>query len=292
MSKRTNTFPDLIPNVGFNVKAQEQFAQDHGITFEHWAAIPSPIGLRERGDYRRSETLDTISENGFIYKKVGEFTGIVVNNHKSNYKSEGGIFDNATARLVLPKFYNARNPSKAKEISLLPGDRIYAKQLELNVSNYQRAEYGVTHNDFLQFPAKTVDHLIDSRGIEYKCGVDFLIDAEGSIQWIPGKNNPGIDKTTGKGRVYAVRYTYLAFWYISQLLNEIRVTNNEAGSPVRLPYQALIQREYVYHNRVRSETKAITTEEQSPVSRTNEQPDSKTDANRYEIQVDASKFEE
>lgn len=292
MDKRKIVLPDLIPNIGFNTKSQEQFIQDHGIIFEHWSAIPSPIGLKDRGDYRRSDSLDTISENGFIYKKVGEFTGVIVNNSKSNTLSEGGIFDNSVARLVLPKYYNARCPSKTKEISLLPGDRIYAKALELKVDNYQRAEYSVTHSDFLQFPAKCVSVLVDSKNREYKFGIDFKIDNNGNIQWIEGKRNPGIDDSTGKGRIYSIRYTYLAFWYVSQIINEIRVTNDDKGNPVRLPYQVQIQREYVYHNRNRKDSENITSDQEKPDSRTHEEPDNSLNPNQYDVKVDISNFEE
>lgn len=292
MSERIKVLPDVIPDVGFNTKAQEQFAQDKGTIFEHWAAIPSPIGLKDRGDYRRSDTLDTIAENGFIYKKVGEFTATIVSNSKSNNQMEGGIFDNSTARLILPKFYNARCPSKTKEIALLPGDRLYTKGIELKVDNYQRAEFGIKHSDFLQFPAKCVSHLMDSRGIEYTYGLDFIIDNQGNIKWVDGKKNPGIESSTGKGRVYSIRYTYLAFWYVSQLVNEIRVTNDGAGNPVRLPYQVTIQREYVYHNRNRGNTQEITSEAQKPTSRTSEQPDDVLDPNQYDVKVDISQFEE
>jgi hypothetical protein len=292
MSNRVKVLPNIIPNIGFNTIAQEQFAKDKGIVFEHFAAIPSPIGLKDRGDYRRSDTLDTVSENGFIYKKVGEFTATIVSNGKSNQQMEGGIFDNSTARLVLPKFYNDNCPSNTKEISLLPGDRVYTKRIELKVDNYQRAEFGVNHSDFLQFPAKCVSYLMDSRGIEYTYGREFKIDSNGNIEWIQGQNNPGIELSTGKGRVYSIRYTYLAFWYVSQLINEIRVTNDGNGNPVRLPYQVTIQREYVYHNRTRGNTKNITSGAQQPTNRTNEKPSESLDPNKYDVQVDISKFEE
>jgi hypothetical protein len=213
---------------------------------EHYAAIPSPIGLKDRGDYRRSDQYDSISSNGMIYKKVGCFTGVIVSNSKRKTQNDAGIIDYSTARLLLPRFYNDN-----KEIHIAPGDRVFIKDLEVLVSNYQRMQYDPGNFDRAQFPIKCVEYLIDSRSLEYKEGVHFKIQ-DGYIEWIDGKDNPGIDPDTGKGRVYSIRYKYNAHWYITEIPNEVRVTQgtNENGEkiPERMQYSAIIQREYVYYN--------------------------------------------
>lgn len=303
MSK-PRALPDLLPEIKFNLNAQEAFAKARGVVFEHWAATPSPIGLKDRGDYRRSDTLDVFSENGFIFKKVGEFVATLVNAPDSSQTggpAEGGLYDNSTGRLILPKFYNKDCPSDTKEISILPGDRVYAKDLELVVDNYQRAEYNPTGSDFLQYPAKCVQTLIDSKGIEYTEGVQFKVNSEGNIQWIDGKSNPGIDPETGKGRVYSIRYGYKAFWYVTQLLNEIRITNTDtATEPTRMPQHVMVQREYVYHNKNRGD-KANKTEKEIKAevkdkkakrpSRKVKEPRSKITENKPRLKVDMKDFE-
>jgi hypothetical protein len=49
-----------------------------------------------------------------------------------------------------------------------------------------------------------------------------------------------------------MRYKYNAHWYITEIPNEVRVIQgtNENGDrvPQRMPYSAVIQREYVYYN--------------------------------------------
>lgn len=288
MSDRTKVLPNIIPNIGFNLESQESFVKDHGILLEHWAAIPSTIGQKDRGDLRRPDTLDTIAENGFIYKKVGEFVGTIIGNSKRHNHVEGGIFDNSTARLVLPKFYS-EDCGGGKEIALLPGDRIYAKTIEIKVPNYQKVEYKPGHNDFLQFPAKEVQMLQDSRGVDYVEGRHFKVDCNGNIEWIDGQKNPGIDPETGRGRLYGVRYFYVAFWYVQQLINEVRITNtNDSNTPERMPYHVLLQREYVYHNRTKPSVENKNTE----TPRTNEPPVENIDPNQYKVKVDIRNFEE
>ena len=192
--------PNSIPDIKFNLEAQEQFGNDKGIILEHWAAIPSTIGQKDRGDLRRPDSLDTVSENGFIYKKIGEFVGTILGNSKKNSHGEGGIIDQSTARLMMPKYY-AESCGNNKEIALLPGDRLYAKQIELKVPNYQKVEFKPKSTDTLQFPAKCVVFLKDSNNIEYTEGVEFMITDDGDIKWISGKSNPGIDPETGGGNL-------------------------------------------------------------------------------------------
>jgi hypothetical protein len=291
--KRPKALPDMIPDVKFNLEAQEQFANDKGIEFEHWAAMPSPIGRKDRGDYRRPDSLDTRSEGAFIYKKVGTFKCTMVGNSKSHKYgvAEGGIYDNSTARIVIPKFYKTtKSRKKNQEISLLPGDRIYAKGIDVKVPNYQEVEYMPDRVDVLQFPVHCVEMLEDSQGKEYKQGKDFNINKDGNIKWLASGSNPGVDPDTGNGRIYSIRYKYLAFWYIAELINEIRMTNTDGETPARLPYHAVVQREYVYHNKNRGDAKDSNVE--NTTERTVQEPVEDTvNLDDYEVKVDIRSFE-
>lgn len=238
--------PKDLFQVTMDLAKNDDLITQRGVEFEHWAAIPSPIGLKDRGDYRRSDQYDTITSNGMIYKKTGCFVAAIVSNSKRKTAGEGGVIDYSTARLLVPRKY-----ADGSEVHLAPGDRVFIKDLEVLVSNYQRMQYAPGSLDRAQFPVKSVEYLIDSTNKEYKCGVHFRIK-DGHIEWINGKDNPGIDPDTGKGRVYSMRYKYNAHWYITEIPNEVRVIQgtNDSGErfPERMPYSAIIQREYVYYN--------------------------------------------
>lgn len=301
--KQTYTLPKDpkdLEQISFNLDKQDQFIQSHGVSFIHYRAIPSPIGLKDRGDYRRSDSLDTIAENGFIYKKYGEFMGVLMNNHKSKQQVDGGLYDSSEARLTLPRFYSSDSEEAANErIHLCPGDRIFLKNVkkeEKNVVNYQRVQYNPNGNDFLQFPATCVELIIDSLGREYKEGVHFRITSGkidfGNIEWIDGKSNPGIDEDTGNGRVYSIRYRYEAHWYIAAILNELRigrVTDGNVRKESRMPYQVLIQREYLYHNRNHGDTSTETKD--NTTNRTVPEPDQNSTHDGYQIKVNINDFE-
>lgn len=288
--------PAELEQISFNMDKQDQFVKSHGVCFLHFRAMPSPIGLKDRGEYRRSDSLDTISENGFVYNQDGEFDGVVLGNSKQKQQVEGGLYDYSEARLTLPRFYNEDSKSSAgKRIHLVQGDRLYLKNVskeEKDVVNYQRVHYNPNGVDYLQFPATEVESIMDSQGNFYKEGVHFKINKDGNIQWISNKKNPGIDPDTGKGRVYSVRYRYEAHWYVSAIINELRIGNVTTGGErkeSRMGYQVMIQREYVYHNRNRGDS--VDTNKETETDRTREKQEESIDPNQYQVKVNVNSFE-
>jgi len=243
--------PADLFQVTMDLDKNDDLITQRGVEFEHWVAISSPIGLKDRGDYRRSDMYDTVTSNGMVYKKTGCFTAAIVSNNKRKKAAEGGVLDYSTARLLVPRYYNDEATADGEEIHLAPGDRVFIKDLEVLISNYQRMEYNPGGKDRAQFPLKSVSHCIDSQNKTYKCGYHFKI-VDGHIQWIDGRSNPGIDPETGNGRIYSIRYKYNAHWYITEIPNEVRVIQGtiDGGDriPQRMPYSAVIQREYVYYN--------------------------------------------
>ena len=260
--------------VSINLKADEEFINGQGIDIIHYEAVPSSIGIKERGDYRKVDAPDIAASNGFIYKKAGIFTGVIVSNGKSKNPIDGGLFDESVAKLILPRFYNKTSDedSGGARIHLAPGDRLYIKDTDVEVPNYQKMTYTANGVDQAQFPITCVKHCQDSQGIEYTFGRHFTLDKDGNIKWISGQKNPGIDPDTGLGRVYSLRYLYNAHYYVLSVPNELRVGRaTEGGSRTtsRMPYHAVIQREYVYHQQVNSDKVEV---QDKKTSRTKEKP--------------------
>lgn len=244
-----------LPQVSLDLDKLDQFSTGLGVDFIHYKAIPSPIGLKDRGDYRRPDGLDTISSNGMIYVKAGVFTATFIANSESQSFDSAGILDYSTARLVMPRFYNKNSEVAAGErIYIAPGDRLHLTDphADVKVPNYHRMDFDwETKLDRLNFPAVKVEFIIDSQGKRFIEGVDFELTPHGDIAWLPGGQNPGIDPDTKKGRPYAIRYLYNAHWYCVSIPNEVRITNvtvDGIRKPERMPYHVVIQREYVFRN--------------------------------------------
>ncbi len=243
----------------FDLFRQDVFVSGLGVDFVHFKAIPSPIGKADRGDYRRNDGVDTITSNGFIYKAAGVFTATITDNVSTHKRADSGISDNSTNRLVMPRFYNQNGLSDGNRIYLEIGDRLYIKDPDADVFvvTYHEMDYDPNSDNVAFFPIVKMDApIIDSQNTEYTENLDFSITSDGNIRWIPGGKNPGIDPSTGKGRIYSVRYLYRAYFYVTRLLKEVRITNVTSGgvrSPQRMPMYAEITREFLFRNQNRSE---------------------------------------
>ena len=290
-------FPE-VPQVSFDLKVQDNFVTSHAVEFVHFSALPSPIGLKDKGGYRRSDQYDDESTNGFLYKKVGCFSAVMMSNSRQKADLDGGQMDPSVCRITLPRFYNIdeNNESAGKRIYLAPGDRIYVKnpKVDTNVVNYQLMEYDQDRDNVAQFPIKCIESVVDNRNISYNEGVDFIVTREGNIRWINPTKNPGMDVDTGKGRVYAIRYIYEAHWYVVSLPNEVRigrVTEGDSREETRFPYQAQLVREYVYHNRKNSDKPNQKQEKDERPSREVPEP-SNTLHKKPKIKIEMSDIEE
>ena len=230
-----------------------------GADFKHYKAMPSPIGKNDRGSYRRSDGVDTITSNGMIFQCVGTFTATMTDNSREQKRSGGGVLDPSESKLVLPRFYNKNGVSDGDRIYLAPGDRIYFADPNADdrVSTYQSMDYQSDVDNEPLFPICKLElPIVDSRGIQYSEGLDYQVTSEGNIRWLPGGKNPGTDPNTGRGRVYSVRYLYKAYYYIVALPKEVRITNVTVGGvrgPERMPYHAIVVREYIFHNQNRGD---------------------------------------
>lgn len=254
-----NQYPTIQPlspfgQHSFDLVKQDAFVTSLGIDFTHFKAMPSPIGLKDRGEYRREDGVDVVSSNGMLYFCAGTFSATMTDNSRDQKRIEQGLLDPSQSRLVLPRFYNKYATSDSKDrIYLSIGDRVYLsdKDADVRVTNYQQMNYEAGDN-VPMFPIWEMDKgcpIIDSTGATYTQNSDFCVTEAGNIRWTG--RNPGIDPDTGKGRVYSVRYLYRAFWYVVALPKEVRITNVTEGGvrrPERMPEHAIIVREYIYHN--------------------------------------------
>lgn len=245
---------DVFEQQTFDLNRLDFFVNSLGVDFTHYRAMPSPIGQKDRGDYRRNDGVDTITSNGMLYKCAGTFTATITDNSRDQKNSDGGLLDPSTSRLVMPRFYNKVGQDDGKRIYLMPEDRVYISDpnADVKVANYHKMDYQPNIDNVAMFPIICMEqNIVDSRNVEFVENIDFIITTDGNIRWLPTGNNPGIDPDTGKGRIYSVRYLYNAFWYIISTPKELRITNvttNGVRSPQRMPYYAVIMREYMFHN--------------------------------------------
>lgn len=269
--------PAIIPfapyvQESFDLNRLDAFVKSLGSTFYHWKSTPSPIGLNDRGDYRRNNNVDVITSNGYLYSFGGKFTATMTGNQKDQRRpTEGALIDASSSYLVLPRFYDEKPSAptngddnkdccndlgsavQKRRIRLAVGDRLYSDPtIDDLVVNKELMNFSYNSPNVPMFPIVEMDAPItDSRGVSYTQGIDYNIDCDGNISWIVGGSNPGIDPDTGAGRSYTIRYLYRAFYYVTSILREVRITEITEGSvrrPERMPMYVQLTREYIYHN--------------------------------------------
>lgn len=244
MSRRNNPI-DHSPYdaVSFDAGAFEDAIQAHGIKLVHYRAMRCPVGMVDQYSERRPHKDHSGCQGGFLYFEAGECTSLFSGNSTNSKMADVGLLDGSTVSVTFPKFYDGTE----QEILLATFDRIYLKENKVPVINWQLFEYNQAGYNKMQYPVEHVEHLVDSNGVQYKLGVDFEV-ADGQIKWI-GKT-PGMDLETNKGLVCSIRYTYLPFWYVKNLMHEVRVIQIEdpLGNRAieRMPFAAMLQREYVF----------------------------------------------
>ncbi len=248
----TDRFQLDLPDqsTSFDPEAFDNLLRSQGATLEHYAAILCPLGLDNKNDIRHSNHPGKCS-NGFIYRKIGEVTANVTSNSSNQNWSNRGIEDHASAFTTLPRFYENRCDGRTTNIPIRIQlfDRIYIKDLEVQVVNTEKVEHNQTGIDRLAYPAKMVEFLIDANGKEYICGADFEI-VDGDLHWKENRA-PGYNPDLDTGVIFSVRYTYTPFYYVESLGHEVRlarIVNPENGAVElkRMPFQLRLQREYAF----------------------------------------------
>lgn len=294
-----------IVQTSFSLVQDDAFVTGQGIDYAHYKCVVSPIGLKDRGDYRR-DGLDTITSNGMIYVYAGTFSAAEVSNTRDKRRTDGGTDDPSTSNLIMPRFYNKGGPSLVNQLNsapvddgcriyMAPGDRIYVSdpQANVSVSNYQKMTFELDDN-VPMYPIVCMElPIYDSRNIQYVQGLDYVITPKGNISWLPTGSNPGFDPQTGLGRVYSVRYLYKAYFYVVSLPKEVRmavVTEGGVRQSERMAYNAQIQREYVYHSQNKGDPKN-TTQSKTP-DRAVQEPLGTVKPNPSSVIVDMTQFSE
>lgn len=277
----------------FDLDRLDNFVTSLGVEYLHYKAMPSPIGKNDRGDFRRNDGVDIITSNGMLYVFSGKISMTMTDNSRDRKRGEAGIIDPSESKLVLPRFYNKNGIADGDRIFLLPGDRIYVADpnVEVQVSNAQEMDYESGIDNVPMFHITKMElPIVDSRNIHYKEDVDFCITSAGNIRWLAGGRNPGIDPATGKGRVYSVRYLYRAYWYIGPLVKEVRITNitdeNGVRAPERMAYHAIAIREYLYHNQNKGDQSNQL--KSDTADRADKAPIQSINPNKFNIPVDMS----
>lgn len=267
--------PTTIPpeRISFDNDAFDEMLRSQGVKLVHYQAMRCPVGMTNLDDNRRPHEDHAGCSNGFIYQKMGTITALFIGNSKHKNPSDLGYWDGSTVQVSFPRYYDQADNCPADErveIFVAPFDRFYLYESSILVPTWQLFLHHESGLDRVKYPPVKVQSLMDAAGIKYTENVDFQVSGT-QLKWIgrqpaeqmdvgPGLI-PGTDladisginvQNSGdptRGSVCSIRYLYQPFWYVGQIIHEIRVTQetNFLGdrSLKRAPQQAMLHREYV-----------------------------------------------
>lgn len=244
--------PLVNDQVRFDVDAFDRLIKGQGVRFRHFRAMPCPVGLGDRYDVRKVHDDHSGCSNGFLYHYAGEVVCTFSGNGKQVQLIDAGLLTGATVQVTVPRFYDDK-PSE--EVLITVFDRFYLAEDKAYVIGMQRFEANATGKDRMNYPVAKVEAIVDSDGKLYDKS-DYTVE-DGQIVWT-GYSRPGIDPQSRKGQICSIRYRYKPFWYCKDLLHEVRVVQaidpiTGLAGTVRMPYAALLQREYVFENEQRDD---------------------------------------
>jgi hypothetical protein len=240
--------------VTFDIDAFDEAIQAHGVKFQHYQALPCPVGMTDLDDNRRPNNHTNCScTNGFIYGKAGTITGLFTGNSKTKTPDEMGFWDASTVQVTFPRFYDECD----RPLYVAPYDRFYLDE-DLNVVTWQRFIHSENSVDRLKYPVVEIIRLMDNTGMVYNQD-DYEI-SNGCIKWtgrqpVPSMDiGPGLDGSViDRGAVCSVRYTYRPYFYCGQMMHELRVARMVEGPKgrhmERMPQSCLLHREFVVNTK-------------------------------------------
>lgn len=248
--------------ISFDVEAFDEAIENQGVTLVHYRALRCPVGMTDLDDNRRTHPDHEGCSNGFIYTRVGTVRGLFINNSNRKRPDDLGFWDGSTVQVTMPRFYDDPDDQR---IFVAPFDRFYLEEADHLVPSWQLFVHHESGLDRLKYPVAMVEELVDSAGLRYYEGQDFKI-SHGGLQWLT-QRRPTPNLTTGpggsgfdtdRGCICAIRYRYQPYWYVGQVLHEIRTT--QVTDPVtgdrrveRMPQAVMLHREYVALSRDQNE---------------------------------------
>lgn len=259
-------------HISFDADAFDALLRGQGVKLVHYRAMRCPVGMIDLDDNRRPHPDHVGCTNGFVYTKVGTITALFTGNSKHKNIEDIGWWDGSTVQVSFPRSYDQCDDCDAVEFFVAPFDRFYLHEENIMVPTWQLFLHNETGLDRLKYPVVKVEDLMDARGDRYAQDTDFTIALGGQLKWGTRQPTPELQVGPGllppspdldftgltpvsssgnptRGAVCSVRYLYRPFWYVGQLVHEIRVSQigqfNGPNKLTRMPQAAVLHREYV-----------------------------------------------
>lgn len=237
--------PGYTPDFSLNIKNFDQLLSQRGIRMIHEKAIPCPNILTVDSN-AHEPNCKFCDNNGFLHYGKQEIWGILSGNSIQKTFEAHGVWEIGTAVVTLPTMYPDGKPADFNSF-----DRLILPDFTVRLWELKEYEPSQEGKQKLRYPVREVEYAssISRSGVEkrYFQGIDFNIDPDGDVRWVPGKE-PNYDSTSEHGEVISWSFYSAPVYLVVQVLRELRVSQEMVGGnkvPRKLPQQVLVRRDFL-----------------------------------------------
>jgi hypothetical protein len=237
--------PPQIADVSLKGVSFDQLINQRGIHFIHRKAIPC-FNIKDINQNTHDPLCTICDGSGLYYYQEKEIVGVFYSNSLERMFEHHGVWDVGTAVVTLPTEYPDGTEADFNIFDQLVIRDFTVRMWELKefvptATNIQQVRYPIEKIDFM---ASASNDIIKT----YTPDVDYVLTADGKIQWLPGKE-PHYDSINERGDVYVAAYYANPVYTVLQHMRELRITQEMQpdGRKIakRLPQQVLVKRDYL-----------------------------------------------
>lgn len=237
--------PPTIPDPSILGQSFDQLLSIRGVRMIHSKVIPCPNVIAV-DDSAHQPNCGFCDNNGFVYYDQKEIWGTFGSNSIQKTFEQHGVWETGMATVTVPTEY-----PDGVEADFNTFDKLVLPDFTIRL--WEMKEYEPRPGDVqtLRYPVQKIDYAMSiTNGVQriYMRDVDFTINPQGQIVWVPSKT-PAYNAATGRGEAISWSYYATPVYLVVQTLRELRITQEltNAGTKIarRLPQSILVKRDFL-----------------------------------------------
>lgn len=237
--------PGFIPDPSIKGVSFDQLINNRGIRFIHRRAVPCP-NVKSIDTNVHAPECAFCNDSGIMQYGAKEIIGTFLSNSMQKTFEMHGIWEIGKATVTLPAEY-----ADGTQADFNTFDRLIVTDFTVRMWELKDYEPRPAGKQRLRYPVQNVDFassVVNNVQKFYVKDIDFLVDPDGSIAWIAGRE-PGYDNINEQGEVIVWSYYANPEYIVMQTMHELRITQemqpNGTKIARRLPQQVLVQRDFL-----------------------------------------------
>lgn len=222
----------------------DQLLSQRGVRMIHHKAIPC-MNVDSTDYQAHQPDCPFCDDSGLIYYESKEIWGTFSGNSMEKTFEAHGVWEVGSAVVTLPTEY-----PDGTQADFNTYDRLELPDFTVRLWQHKMYEPRPEGIQSLRYPIERVEYassITDNVQKFYEVGVDFNINSDGDIVWVPGKE-PAYRHDLEKGEVIGWAYFSKPTYVVMQTLRELRITQemvNGVKTAKRLPQQVLVKRDFL-----------------------------------------------